>query len=57
MIRARGASDTITAKKIKKFQIKYERYDPLKKPYKVVKLKEGDRPRFIDVDTSCPIAL
>ena len=54
-IRGRVASDTITAKKIKKVQVKYERYDPVKKSYKVVKLKDGGGPRFIDVNMSCPI--
>ena len=45
-IRAKSSS-----KKTKKLQVKYERFDPMLKTYKLVREKDGGIPRFIDVYT------
>ena len=34
---------------MKKLQVKYERFDPISKTYKLVRQKDGGGPRFIDV--------
>ena len=36
---------------MKKFQVKYERFDPISKTYKLVRQKDGGGPGFIDVYT------
>ena len=38
-----------SSKKMKKLQVKYERFDPISKTYKLVRQKDGGGPRFIDV--------
>ena len=40
-----------SSKKMKKLQVKYERFDPMLKTYKLVWQKDGGIPRFIDVYT------
>ena len=46
----RGSAKS-SAKKIKKLQVKYERFDPISKTYKLDRQKDGGGPRFIDVYT------
>ena len=38
-----------SSKKMKRLQVKYERFDPISKTYKLVRQKDGGGPRFIDV--------
>ena len=40
-----------SSKKMKKLQVKCERFDPISKTYKLVRQKDGGGPRFIDVYT------
>ena len=40
------------AHKVKKFQLKYERYDHINEVLKKVRVKDGGGPHFIDVATS-----
>ncbi|XP_057316245.1 uncharacterized protein LOC130657280 [Hydractinia symbiolongicarpus] len=44
------------SKKYKKLQLKYERYDNLINEFKVVRLKDGGGPRFVDVEQETPIS-
>ena len=44
----RGSAKS-SSKKMKKLQVKYERFDPLSKTYKLVRQKDGGGPRFTDV--------
>ena len=38
-------------KKMRKLRVKYERFDPISKTYKLVREKDGGDPRFIDLYT------
>ena len=42
---------------MKKLQVKYERFDPISKTYKLVRQRDGGGPRFIDVYTEDTILL
>ena len=42
---------------MKKLQVKYERFDPIFKTYKLGRQKDGGGPRFIDVYTEGTIYL
>ena len=41
--------------KVKKLQLKYERYDHINEVFKNVRVKDGGGPRFIDVICNQPI--
>ena len=51
-IRSETPSKTNHSRKIKKLQVKYERFDPILEQYKTVRLKDGGGIRYIDVQTS-----
>ena len=40
------------SRKTEKFQVKYERFDPILEQDKTVRLKDGGGIRYIDVETS-----
>ena len=51
-IRSETPSKINSSRKIKKLQIKYERFDPIVEQYKTLRLKDGGGIRYIDVETS-----
>ena len=51
-IRSETPSEINLSRKIKKLQVKYERFDPILEQYKTVGLKDGGGIRYIDVETS-----
>ena len=51
-IRSKTPSNINLSKKIKKLQVKYERFDPILEQYKTVRLKDGGGIRYIDVKIS-----
>lgn len=46
-----------SSEKMKKLQIKHECFDPISKVYKLARQKDGERPRFIAVNTEDTIVL
>jgi len=51
----RSQPDKITNKKLKKLQLKYERYDRANEIFRHVRVKDGGGPRFIDVTYGKPV--
>ena len=51
-IRSQTPSKINLSRKIKKLQVKYERFDPILEQYKTVRLKDGGGIRYTDFETS-----